>query len=220
LSDLVTPRWQLELGIEFLQDQSVPAISEGLIQPLEQFLELLVKWNRVYNLTAVREPVEMVDRHLIESLIMNRWLPTATKTCDGVFDVMDIGSGAGLPVIPLAIARPDLSFVSIESNGKKCRFQQQALMELKLSNVRIVNDRVENVSISAHMVLARAFTAPEDFLRIAQPLCAKNGQVAIMLGHAERFPAQLSDQYSLEELVELSVPGTESARHVALCRRQ
>jgi 16S rRNA (guanine527-N7)-methyltransferase len=219
LSDLVTPRWQLELGIEFLQDQSVPAISEALIQPLEQFLELLVKWNKVYNLTAVRDPIEMVDRHLVESLIMNRWLPLDTRACDGVFDVMDIGSGAGLPVIPLAIARPDLSFVSIESSGKKCRFQQQALLELKLPNVHIINDRVENVSIRAHMVLARAFTAPEDFLRIAHPLCTKRGQVAIMLGHAERFPAQLSDQYSLEELVELIVPGTESARHVALCRR-
>lgn len=219
MSDLVTPRWQLELGVEFLQEQSIPGISEGLIEPLEVFLELLVKWNKVYNLTAVRDPVEMVDRHLVESLIMNRWLPTGTKACDGVFDVMDIGSGAGLPVIPLAIARPDLSFVSIESSGKKCRFQQQALLELKLPNVRILNDRVENVSVRAQMVLARAFTAPDDFLRIAQPLCAKNGQVAIMLGHAERFPAELSDQYSLEELVELSVPGTESARHVALCRR-
>jgi 16S rRNA (guanine527-N7)-methyltransferase len=219
LSDLVTPRWQLELGIEFLQEQSVPAISEALIQPLEQFLELLVKWNKVYNLTAVRDPIEMVDRHLVESLIMNRWLPSDTQACDGVFDVMDIGSGAGLPVIPLAIARPDLSFVSIESSGKKCRFQQQALLELKLPNVHIINDRVENVSIRALMVLARAFTAPVEFLRMAQPLCAKNGQVAIMLGHAERFPAQLSDQYSLEEMVELIIPGTESARHVALCRR-
>lgn len=219
MSDLVTPRWQLELGIELLQEQSVPAINEALIQPLEQFLELLVKWNKVYNLTAVRDPVEMVDRHLVESLIMNRWLPISSQASHDVFDIMDIGSGAGLPVIPLAIARPDLSFVSIESSGKKCRFQQQALLELKLSNVHIINDRVQNVSISAHTVLARAFTAPEDFLRIAHPLCSKNGQVAIMLGHAERFPSKLSDEYTLEELVELSVPGTESARHVALCRR-
>ena len=219
MSDLVTPRWQLELGVEFLQEQSVPDVSEALIEPLENFLELLVKWNRVYNLTAVREPVEMVDRHLVESLIMNRWLPTSSRAQSGVFDVMDIGSGAGLPVIPLAIARPDLSFVSIESNGKKTRFQQQVLLEMKLPNIHIINDRVENVSTNAHFVLSRAFTAPEDFLRIAEPLCEQNGQVAIMLGHAERFPTQLSAQYSLEELVEVSVPGTESARHVALCRR-
>ena len=219
MSDLVTPRWQIELGVEFLQEQLVPDVSDALIDPLEVFLELLVKWNRVYNLTAVREPVEMVDRHLVESLIMNRWLPTSSRAESGVFDVMDIGSGAGLPVLPLAIARPDLSFVSIESNGKKTRFQQQVLLEMKLPNVHIINDRVENVSTSAHFVLARAFTAPEEFLRIAEPLCRQNGQVAIMLGQAERFPNQLSQQYSLEELVEVSVPGTESARHVALCRR-
>lgn len=219
MSDLVTPHWQLEQGIEFLQDQSVPGISEALIQPLEQFLDLLVKWNRVYNLTAVRDPVEMVDRHLVESLLMSRWLPPVTQASAEVFDVMDIGSGAGLPVIPLAIARPDLSFVSIESNGKKSRFQQQVLLELKLSNVHIINDRVENVSISSHTVLARAFTAPEKFLQIAQPLCVANGRVVIMLGQAELLPTQLPEQYSLEELIELNVPGTESARHVALCRR-
>ena len=219
MGDLVTPRWQLELGMEFLQEQSVPGISEQLIEPLEVFLALLIKWNRVYNLTAVRDPIEMVDRHLVESLLMNRWLPTSSQAEDGVFDVMDIGSGAGLPVIPLAIARPDLSFVSIESNGKKSRFQQQALLEMKLSNVKIVNDRVENVSIRAHTVVARAFTAPEAFLTIAQPLCMSGGQVVIMLGHAERFPSDLDSAYTLDELVELSVPGTESARHIALCRR-
>jgi 16S rRNA (guanine527-N7)-methyltransferase len=219
LSDLVTPRWQLELGIEFLQEQSVPNITDALIDPLEKFLNLLVKWNKVYNLTAVREPVEMVDRHFVDSLIMNRWMRNSTNASEGVFDVMDIGSGAGLPVIPLAIARPDLSFVSIESSGKKTRFQQQALLELKLPNVRIINDRIQNVTIRAHTVLARAFTAPAEFLTIAQPLCTKNGQVAIMLGHAERFPADLSSDYTLEELLEVSIPGTESARHVALCRR-
>lgn len=219
MSDLVTPRWQLEQGIEFLQEQSVPAISEALIDPLEKFVALLAKWNRVYNLTAVRDPVEMVDRHIIDSLMMNRWLPKASRAESKVFDVMDIGSGAGLPVIPLAIARPDLSFVSIESSGKKTRFQQQALLELKLSNVHIVNDRVQNVSITAHTLVARAFTAPEEFLRIAYPLCEPHGHVVVMLGHAERFPVELSEQYSLKELVEVSVPGTESARHVALCRR-
>lgn len=197
----------------------MPAITEALIDPLETFVALLHKWNKVYNLTAVRDPVEMVDRHIVDSLMMNRWLPSDSKAENGVFDVMDIGSGAGLPVIPLAIARPDLSFVSIESSGKKTRFQQQALLELKLNNVQIINDRVQNVSMTAHTVLARAFTAPEEFLRIAHPLCERQGHVAIMLGHADRFPAELSEQYTLEELVEVSVLGTESARHVALCRR-
>lgn len=220
MSDLVTPQWQLETAVEFLQEASVPGISEALIPPLSAFLELLVKWNRVYNLTAVRDPIEMVDRHLADSLIMNRWLPLSSQAHDDVFDVMDIGSGAGLPVIPLAIARPDLSFVSIESNGKKSRFQQQAVLELKLANVQIINKRVEHVSIRACTVVSRAFAAPEAFLRIAQPVCVEGGKVAIMLGRAERFPVDLSEHYSLDEFVELSVPGAQLTRHVAVCRRR
>jgi len=210
---------KLEQGLETLQAQSVPNISQHLFEPLDKYLSLLSKWNRVYNLTAVRDPAQMVDRHLMDSLMMCRWLPESTNLPNAQFDVMDIGSGAGLPVLPLAIARPDLSFVSVESNGKKTRFQQQSLLELNLSNVTIVNDRVENVQQNARMVISRAFTAPVDFLEIALPLCAKNGQVVIMLGQADRFPAQTPAGYDLEVLTEVDVPGTESARHVAVCRR-
>lgn len=210
---------QLQASLQLLKAQSIPHVSDDLLPKLEQFLQLLTKWNRVYNLTAVRDPVQMVDRHIMDSLIMNRWMPEPTSV-DGLSDVMDIGSGAGLPVIPLAISRPDLSFISIESNGKKTRFQQQAIMELKLPNVRVINERVENVHETAQMVLSRAFTAPEDFLQICVPLCAQNGRVAIMLGQVERFPPTLSEEYVLEELVAVDVPGTESARHVAVCRRR
>lgn len=210
---------QLQASLQLLKAQSIPHVSDDLLPKLEQFLQLLSKWNRVYNLTAVRDSVHMVDRHIMDSLIMNRWMPEPTMA-EGLSDVMDIGSGAGLPVIPLAISRPDLSFISIESNGKKTRFQQQAIMELKLPNVRVINERVENVHETAQMVLSRAFTAPEDFLQICVPLCAQNGRVAIMLGQVERFPPTLSEEYVLEELVAVDVPGTESARHVAVCRRQ
>lgn len=210
---------QLQASLQLLKAQSIPHVSDDLLPKLEQFLQLLTKWNRVYNLTAVRDPVQMVDRHIMDSLIMNRWMPEPTSV-DGLSDVMDIGSGAGLPVIPLAISRPDLSFISIESNGKKTRFQQQAVMELKLPNVRVINERVENVHETAQMVLSRAFTAPEEFLQICVPLCAQNGRVAIMLGQVERFPPTLSEEYVLEELVAVDVPGTESARHVAVCRRR
>lgn len=210
---------QLQASLQLLKAQSIPHVSDDLLPKLEQFLQLLSKWNRVYNLTAVRDPVQMVDRHIMDSLIMNRWMPEPTMA-EGLSDVMDIGSGAGLPVIPLAISRPDLSFISIESNGKKTRFQQQAVMELKLPNVRVINERVENVHETAQMVLSRAFTAPEDFLQICVPLCAQNGRVAIMLGQVERFPPTLSEEYVLEELVAVDVPGTESARHVAVCRRR
>ncbi len=90
---------------------------------------------------------------------------------------------------------------------------------MSLTNVTIINDRVENIGETAHMVSSRAFTAPEDFLRIAEPLCAKNGLVAVMLGLAERLPDELSLSYLLEELIELDVPGTDFAarRNLSLC---
>jgi len=210
----------IEHGLGQLSGQNAPSVGPHLKAPLEAFLALLTKWNRVYNLTAVRDPAQMVDRHLMDSLMMSRWLPEATEPDTADFDVMDIGSGAGLPVLPLAIARPDLRFASIESNGKKTRFQQQCLVELSLQNVTVINDRVENIGQTAHVVMSRAFTAPADFLAIAEPLCAKNGAVAVMLGLAERMPGDLPEAYKLEELVKLQVPGAESERHVALCRRQ
>ena len=216
----VSPTEHLKQGLEELQRLSIPNVSLDLLEPLGEFLSLLVKWNKVYNLTAVRDPLDMVDRHLMDSLIMSQWLPSITSSSDSTADVIDIGSGAGLPVLPLAIARPELSFVSIESNGKKTRFQQQCLTQLKLRNVSVINKRVQDVSLKSQLVVSRAFTAPAEFLSIAEPLCAKQGRVAIMLGRAERFPETLSSNFVVEEFVEVSVPGTESARHVAVCRRQ
>ncbi len=189
---------------------------EGLIH----LVALLAKWNKVYNLTAVRDSRQMVDRHLLDSLVMSRWLPAKPADDQSVFDVMDVGTGAGLPVLPLALIRPDLRFLSVESNGKKTRFQQQAVLELGLGNVTVLQDRIEHVDAQAQLVLSRAFTAPVDFLRIAQTLCVPDGAVAVMLGRAERLPETLLPHYELQELVEVEVPGTDSARHVALCRRQ
>ncbi|ASJ76878.1 16S rRNA (guanine(527)-N(7))-methyltransferase RsmG [Granulosicoccus antarcticus] len=210
----------LERGLQQLAGFGVPEIPASQRLQLVSLVALLSKWNKVYNLTAVRDPLTMVDRHLLDSLIMSRWLPASSAADDSQYDVMDIGTGAGLPVLPLALVRPDLRFLSIESNGKKIRFQQQALMELGVRNVTVLHDRVENVTDSAHMVLSRAFTAPVDFLKVAEPLCAPDGLVAVMLGHAERLPVSLGSAYTLSELVQVDVPGTDSARHVALCRRQ
>lgn len=210
----------LERGLQQLAGSGLPDISGAEREQLVSFVLLLAKWNKVHNLTAVRDPMAMVDRHLLDSLVMSRWLPSVSMASDNVFDVMDIGTGAGLPVLPLALARPDLRFLSVESNGKKTRFQQQAVLELGIRNVTVLHERVENVTDTAHMVMSRAFTAPLDFLKIAETLCLPGGTVAVMLGHAERLPATLGPAYILSELVEVDVPGTDSPRHVALCQRQ
>ncbi len=213
-------RESLARGLQQLAGSGLPEIAQKEREQLVSLVVLLTKWNKVHNLTAVRDPLAMVDRHLLDSLVMSRWLPPATAAEGTSYDVMDIGTGAGLPVLPLALLRPDLRFLSVESNGKKTRFQQQAVLELGMRNVTVLHDRVENVTHTAHMVMSRAFTAPIDFLKVAEPLCITGGMVAVMLGHAERLPVTLGDAYTLSELVKVDVPGTDSARHVALCRRQ
>ena len=200
----------------------LPAVQQHARAQLLAYIGLLDKWNRVYNLTAIRQPEQMVTRHLLDSLILRSWLPRSIASApqnEDHIDVLDIGSGAGLPVLPLAIVHPELTFMSVESNGKKTRFQQQVILELGLQNVTIVNRRVEHISASARFVTSRAFTAPVEFLNIVKPLCADNAVVAIMLGLAERLPRVLPQPFQLEELVEVDIPGTESSRHVALCRR-
>lgn len=210
----------LDRGLLLLADSCVPQPSEFEREQLIRFVALLVKWNKIYNLTAVRDPRQMVDRHLLDSLVMSRWLPEVSTADQAVFDVLDVGTGAGLPVLPLALIRPDLRFLSVESNGKKTRFQQQAILELGLGNVTVRQERIENVTERACLVLSRAFTAPVDFLRLAETLCVPGGAVAVMLGKAERLPDRLPPAYELQELVEVDIPGTDSDRHVALCRRQ
>ncbi len=197
-------------------------LETGAREKMLQFVALLQKWNRVYNLTAVREARAMVQRHLLDSLVLCAWLPP--ESCEGRVsaDLIDVGSGAGLPVLPLALARPDLTFISIESNGKKTRFQQQVLVELGIKNVRILNQRVEDVAaqneVSASIVTSRAFSAPHDFLRIASSLCATDARALIMLGHVERLETPLPEPFHLEELVPVDIPGNSAARHVAVCR--
>jgi len=186
-------------------------------EQLINFVHLLNKWNRVYNLTAVRDPNEMVAKHLLDSLSLLPRLPDVPNKKDGVYDLLDVGSGAGLPVLPLAIARPDLNFASVESNGKKTRFQQQACVELKLSNVQVINERIEDASAQATTIVSRAFTAPDNFLRSIEPHCVVGSRVIIMLGLKERMPQTLPDGFLLQGLYEIAVPFVDSSRHIAIC---
>lgn len=217
-------------GLDQLAGQQVPMPTDEAIDQLIAFTRTLVKWNSVYNLTAVREPAQMISRHLLDSLVLNRWLGNHQKharasknggpdaTGEPTVDVLDIGSGAGLPVLPLAITRPDLDFVSVEPNGKKTRFQQQVVIELGLKNVQVLQQRVQDISIRAHWITSRAFTAPVEFLTLVTPLSLSDSRVVIMLGDAQRLPDPVPEPYTLEQLVRVDIPNTQSARHVAVCR--
>ena len=136
------------------------------------FVTLLTKWNRVHNLTAVRGFDDMIVRHLLDSAALAPWLrlclsvdtpigrvATESSTPSAVPLVLDIGTGAGVPVLPLALLLPDYRFLSVESNGKKCRFQRQALIELGIGNVEVHEGRIEALASEADVVMARAFTA-------------------------------------------------------------
>lgn len=149
-------------------------------QRLLELIALLAKWNRAYNLTAVRDPLEMVSRHLLDSLAV---LPFLTgRRC------LDIGTGAGLPGIPLAIMRPDMAFVLLDSNGKKIRFVRQAVLELGLENVEPVHARVEAYVPEAafDLLIARAFTSLPEMLKLTRHL---RGEKGVLLAMKAKLPA-------------------------------
>lgn len=219
-------RHSLQSGLEKLEAEQALRSDDATIERLLRYLLLLEKWNAVYNLTALKDPAEMLSRHLLDSLVLNRWL-TPGKNCQPdnshqppTVDLVDVGSGAGLPVLPLAITRPEMNFASVESNGKKTRFQQQVVIELGLENIQIFQERVQNITLRAHWITSRAFSAPAQFLELAERLCHDNARVALMLGHADKLPDPLPEPFILEQLVQVDIPGTQSPRHVALCRRR
>ena len=132
-------------------------LSETQIRQLLDYLALLVKWNKVYNLTALRDPAQMLSKHLLDSLALIPYLDAES--------LLDVGTGAGLPGIPVAICRPQMAVTLLDSNAKKTRFLQQVKAELKLSNVTIVHGRVEQVDLPKFAInTARAFASVCDII--------------------------------------------------------
>lgn len=216
---------QLSTKIDHGAQRLNTELSHSQIESLVKLVLLISKWNRVYNLTAVRSIEEMVGKHILDSLSVLRWLPPFNDAADtteknnAVADLLDVGSGAGLPVLPLAIVRPDLQFLSVESNGKKTRFQHQAILELGLNNVRVKQERIENTNDYAETIVSRAFAAPDKFIEAVEKNCVAHSQVIIMLGQIGRMPDKLPAQFVVSDLVEVDVPYCESTRHIAVCNR-
>jgi len=176
------------------------------------YVALLEKWNKVYNLTAVREPEAMVTQHLLDSLAV---LPHL----GGVKSLVDVGAGAGLPGIPLAIARPDLQVTLSDSNHKKTTFMQQACLELGLANATVVCERVERVALpqKADAVISRAFSDLKEFARLAAHLLAPSGRLLAMKGvYPHEELAQLPANIKLAQVIPLTVPGLDANRHLVV----
>ena len=194
-------------GLEQMGIALAPPVRTALLQ----FLQLLEKWNATYNLTAVREIEQMVPRHLLDSLAV---LPFVRGP-----RVLDVGTGAGLPGIPLALARPDLQFVLLDGNAKKLRFVTQAVHELGLKNVEVVRSAVEKYAPPTKFdtVIARAFAAIPDMLESSRHLCAPGGAVLAMKGvFPQEEIAGVGAGFTVTEVRELRVPGLDAARHVVV----
>jgi 16S rRNA (guanine527-N7)-methyltransferase len=207
---LSTVRQALDSGLQAL---GLPAGGSGA-RRLLRYLELLEKWNRTYNLTAVRELQAMVTRLILDSLSAHPFLRGDR--------VLDVGSGAGLPGIPLAIFNPDREFVLLDSNGKKIRFMRHAVMDLGLPNVAVEQGRAEQYHPTAlfDTVISRALGSLGDLAATAGHLCRGGGHLLALKG---RYPknelAELPPGYRAVEVQRLQVPGLDAERHLVDIRR-
>ena len=196
---------QLAHGLDAL---AFPAVTE-VQKKLLDYVALIEKWNRVYNLTAVREPEKMLFHHILDSLAV-------APHVNGGF-ILDVGSGAGLPGIPLALVRPLSNVTLLESSHKKSAFLKQAVIELELANVEVVTSRVEtwDAPRSFDVVITRAFSDLAEFVSLAGRHCARNGVLAAMKGvYPYEELLQLPPEYRVEGVIPVAVPGLRAERHL------
>ncbi|HYH43641.1 MAG TPA: 16S rRNA (guanine(527)-N(7))-methyltransferase RsmG [Burkholderiales bacterium] len=190
------------------------ALSQEAQAKLVAYLALVEKWNSVYNLTAVRDPRQMLAHHLLDSLAVS---PHVTGT-----SLVDVGSGAGLPGIPLALARPDTAVTLVDSSHKKSAFLKQVAIELALENVEVVCARIESWEAPRRydVVISRAFSDLAEFASVAGRLTAEGGVLAAMKGvHPFEELAQLPAPYRMRAVIPLTVPGLDAQRHLVLLER-
>ncbi len=190
------------------------ALDEATQQRLIAYVQLLAKWNRVHNLTAVREPAQMVVLHLLDSLAILPHLDHART-------LLDVGTGAGLPGIPVALARPDLEVTLLDASHKKATFLRQAVAELRLANVAVACERVEGwrPGIGFDVVVSRAFAELADFVSQAAHLVAPGGRLLAMKGvHPYEEIARLPATHRIENVIPLRVPTLEAQRHLVLLK--
>ena len=182
MPDASTPDFPPALRAELDAGLQALGLAPALAAPLLAYLALLARWNQTYNLTAIRDPREMVAKHLLDSLAMHPFLDEIAV--DGVAALADLGTGAGLPGIPLAIARPSLQVTLVESNGKKARFMREAVRQLGLRNARVVESRIEAFDAPGQFdaITARALATLPLILELGGHLLKPGGKLLAMKG--------------------------------------
>ncbi len=209
MSDRDPLRQRLRAGLTTLKLD----LPDSTIEQLLDYVELLLRWNAAYNLTAVRDAGEMVTRHLLDSLAVLPYVAGAT--------LADLGTGAGVPGIPLALAKAELDVHLVDSNGKKTRFLREAVRHLKLAGRTHVDEcRVEAMIGEFDCVTARAFATLSDMLTWGGHLLKPNGRWLALKG---RFPQDELDNltagFSIEAVHRLDVPGLDAERHLVIIKR-
>ncbi len=182
--------------------------SDKQIANFEAYLLLLEKWNKTYNLTAVRGLKDMLDRHLLDSLSIAKHLQGKS--------FLDVGTGAGLPGIPLAILYPNNNYSLLDSNGKKTRFLQQVKIQLQLDNVTVLNCRIEQLATEQKFdgIISRAFASLDDMLTGSEHVCAEDGYYFAMKG---QYPeTELQDIKKPYKVLPITWSGNESERHLVI----
>ena len=202
-------RNDLDAGLQALQ------LSPDLAEPLARYLALLLRWNATYNLTAIRDPRDMVTKHLLDSLAMVPFVASVPT-------LADLGTGAGLPGIPLAIAVPDLRVTLVESNGKKARFMREAVRTLGLTHADVAESRIEALDRpGAFMAItARALATLPQILALGGHLLAPDGVLLAMKGaRPDDEIAALPPGWALRDIHPLAVPGLGAERHLVTVGR-
>lgn len=194
-------RAELDRGIKALGIALDTAAQDKLVQ----YLELMHKWNKVYNLTAIRDMQQMVSHHILDSLAVIPYLWPKNW--------LDVGCGGGLPGIVLAICRPDWEFTLIDSNSKKTSFVQQAVIELGLKNVKVICGRVEEITGNQYDgIISRAFAEVADFVKLTRHLLHDQGKWAAMKGAPEEELKNLPGDIEVEQIIPLKILGMNAAR--------
>jgi 16S rRNA (guanine527-N7)-methyltransferase len=180
---------------------------------LLQYIALLLKWNKAFNLTAIRQPEAMITKHIVDSLAVSTYLQGD--------NIIDVGTGAGIPGIPLAIIYPNRRFTLMDSNGKKVRFMEQAKQSLAIGNITPIQHRVESFKPVEEFdsVISRAFTSLEQMVDLTQHLVKESGIMQAMKGQAEEI-SKLKEPWEITDKIPLKVPGLDEQRHLINIKRK
>ena len=204
----------LRSQLDGLLAQTDLIVSDQQASQLVALVELLAKWNKAYNLTSVRDPSQMLVKHILDSIVVSPHLQGNS--------FIDVGTGPGLPGLPLAILNPDKQFVLLDSLGKRMRFIRQAILSLGLKNVEIVQSRVEEYQpeVGFDCVLSRAFASLEDMLSWCSHLPNESGHFLALKGqYPESEVVNLDSKFEFIESVTLQVPQLDGERCLVKVKR-